>query len=129
MAAHDARRAAWNVSKNPIVGAGIPPRRGITRIAVQYVHIALAKLQTLQIGGKTLETAAVAIDRGEPHLGKLEQMRRLSSRRGTGIQHTHAVGNVEKRRRQLCSEVLHGERPFGVAGKLDDGPWRIDDHS
>ena len=42
-------------------------------------HVAVAKLQALQIGRKTPETAGIAIDGGERDVGKLEQVRRLSA--------------------------------------------------
>src|SRR5947207_15259051 len=101
----------------------------MARIAVNDSHVAVAKLQALQIGRKTPETAGIAIDGGERDVGKLEQVRRLSARSGAGIQHAHALRDVEERCRELCPEVLHRERAFGVARKLDDGPWPTKQHS
>ena len=79
-------------------GVAVPPRRRLGRVAA---HDARREPEPRQIGAHPLEPRRVAVERGQLDVGELQQVRGLAAGRRAGIEHAHAVGEIEQRRREL----------------------------
>ena len=104
MATHDARGRAGHVGQDGVEQPAVPPAIHVD--AVGDLDFGLQS-EPLQIVLDALRAAGVDVERQQIKIGRFEQMRRLATRRGAGIEHARAVRRRQQFRRTLRTGILY----------------------
>ena len=124
VAAHHAGGGAGHVGEDALEGAAVPP--GVELAAVAGLHLG-GEAEAGQVFADPLGPDGAAVEGGEGHVGRLEDVGALAAGRGAGVEHALAVVKIEIARSVLGAGVLHAEAAFGKPREAADGQRLVEE--